>query len=215
MQNLVAENKTSFSGFDVSSISSFDAEKDPSVTLAKQKLANAEADLTKARKDLAYQENTEPSQIQEAYNQCLAANVGYPDLQNTCIARWVTPRWAARENNIATIKEKISLLEKNTIPEAIKAYQDAVKVATETNNKKIDGEVKRLEAQALTDPTAAAQITKLNEQKLANELVIKQAETKAKASSKWMWVGIVVVVLIVIAGLWVLLTKQKVIPSVA
>lgn len=196
--------------------SSPDVSQDPTVISTKSALEKANKELKDAQEALDYVLTVEPGKIQEAYNTCLNSNFGYPDKQNSCIAQWVTPRWATRDANAKQLKEKIDLLQKTTIPNATSAYQDALNKAVDAQNKIIDGEVKKLEAKALTDPVAAEQITKLNAQKLENEQALAKQKIEAeKAKNKssnikiYVIVGAIALGLAVIAGIWIWLKSRK------
>lgn len=199
----------------------FDPETDESVKAAKKGL-----DILKAELDdllgpqTDYLATKRPAEIQSWYEAQFAANTDKKGNFNVASAPAMKAGLDKLNNEriaaIDQLKKRIVEINDTLIPKASQKYQDAKIAAIEANNKAIDGAVKKLQAEALTNPEANKALVALNEQKLAGEqALIKQkieadvVKNKSSNIKIYMIVGAVLLTLGALAGLWIWLKSRK------
>ncbi len=155
---------------------------------------------------------------EKEYNRASTEQIGAINYWNTFPANSPDTReakdWLDRAASGKASALRILDEEKKRYAADMADYNTQLTAYLEFQKTKNEQEIQKLQAQALTDPVAAAQVAKLKEQQAANDLAIAKAKTDSSNKKIYVIAAVVAGIAVLVATIWIVLTKQHVIKAI-
>jgi hypothetical protein len=188
---------------------------------------NADPEVIRIVKLIA-DKNTKLASEQQSLDGALARSSDYPARieyhrlhagSNTALFNQaVANENVGNEADLGIIRSKTPIVNglKKDLSELAIQLNDAKKTAISANNDSIDAAIKKIQADALTNPDALKNMTELNRQKQEGEQALAKQKIEADSAKNkssnikiYVIVGAVLLTLAAIAGLWIWLKSRK------